>query len=175
MPTYKDINLLTQKAAMAGTEKLPVSDTEYITPDQIVAGVEAQIEGGSISKALTWTDGWIATNGVISSSSQSKFTQPFLLKKGEKVTVSTNNTNICIIGTTTAQSLVVGNTITVLQTTGTVAQTETHVYTATSDINLVVCVRWSDHTIAFEQPGINSRLDALESEIGDIATILASI
>ena len=34
---YKDINLLTQKSAAAGTEKLPVSDTEYITPDQIAA------------------------------------------------------------------------------------------------------------------------------------------
>ena len=40
MPTYKDINLLTQKAAMSGTEKLPVSDTEFITPKQITADVE---------------------------------------------------------------------------------------------------------------------------------------
>lgn len=41
--THKDINLLTQKATIAGTEKIPVSDTEYITPAQIVAGVESQI------------------------------------------------------------------------------------------------------------------------------------
>ena len=41
--TYKDISTLTQKAAIVGTEKIPVSDTEYITPAQIVAGVEAQI------------------------------------------------------------------------------------------------------------------------------------
>ena len=33
--TYKDINLLSQKASVAGTEKLPVSDTQYITPNQI--------------------------------------------------------------------------------------------------------------------------------------------
>lgn len=33
--SHKDINLLTQKATIAGTEKLPVSDTEYITPNQI--------------------------------------------------------------------------------------------------------------------------------------------
>lgn len=32
---HKDINLLTQKQAVAGTEKLPVSATEYITPNQI--------------------------------------------------------------------------------------------------------------------------------------------
>lgn len=38
--TYKDINQLTQKGTVAGTEKLPVSDTEYITPAQIVADKE---------------------------------------------------------------------------------------------------------------------------------------
>ena len=37
--TYKDINLLSQKASVAGTEKLPVSDTEYITPAQITSGL----------------------------------------------------------------------------------------------------------------------------------------
>ena len=33
--TYKDINLLSQKASVAGTEKLPVSDTQYITTGQL--------------------------------------------------------------------------------------------------------------------------------------------
>lgn len=33
--TYKDINQLSQKSAVAGTEKIPVSDIEYITPSQI--------------------------------------------------------------------------------------------------------------------------------------------
>lgn len=33
--TYKDIDLLTQKSSVAGTEKLPVSDTQFITPNQI--------------------------------------------------------------------------------------------------------------------------------------------
>lgn len=37
MATFKDINQLSQKSAVAGTEKLPVSDTEYITPAQIVS------------------------------------------------------------------------------------------------------------------------------------------
>ena len=35
--TFKDIDLLSQKSSVVGTEKLPVSDTEYITPSQIVA------------------------------------------------------------------------------------------------------------------------------------------
>ena len=33
--TYKDIATYSQKASVAGTEKIPVSDTEYITPKQI--------------------------------------------------------------------------------------------------------------------------------------------
>lgn len=37
MPTYKDINLLTQKATVAGTEKIPVSDIEYISTEQILS------------------------------------------------------------------------------------------------------------------------------------------
>lgn len=37
--SYKDINQLTQKASVSGTEKLPVSDTEFITPDQIAGRV----------------------------------------------------------------------------------------------------------------------------------------
>lgn len=33
--TYKDIDQLSQKSAVAGTEKIPVSDTKYITAEQI--------------------------------------------------------------------------------------------------------------------------------------------
>lgn len=33
--TYKDIGQLTRKSSVAGTEKIPVSDTQYITPNQI--------------------------------------------------------------------------------------------------------------------------------------------
>ena len=32
---YKDISQLSQKSSVAGTEKIEVSDTQYITPDQI--------------------------------------------------------------------------------------------------------------------------------------------
>ncbi len=40
--TYKDINDFVKKPSISGLEKLPVSDTEYITPDQIVAGVDSK-------------------------------------------------------------------------------------------------------------------------------------
>ena len=36
---HKDIALLSQKASIAGTEKIPVSDTEYVTTSQIAGQV----------------------------------------------------------------------------------------------------------------------------------------
>lgn len=38
--SYKDISQLSQKSTLGGSEKLVVSDTEYITPSQIVNGRE---------------------------------------------------------------------------------------------------------------------------------------
>ena len=51
--TYKDIDQLTQKSALAGTEKIPVSDTEYTTPNQIVGlGVTVYSGSGTPSSSL---------------------------------------------------------------------------------------------------------------------------
>lgn len=50
--TYKDISQLTQKSTVAGTEKLPVSDTEYITPAMIRNGWLA-LAGGTMTGDLT--------------------------------------------------------------------------------------------------------------------------
>ena len=45
--TYKDIDLLSQKSAVAGTEKLPVSDTEYLTPTQIATFKRVHLQSES--------------------------------------------------------------------------------------------------------------------------------
>lgn len=47
--THKDINLLTQKATIAGTEKIPVSDTEYVTTTQIASLGGGGGGGGGVS------------------------------------------------------------------------------------------------------------------------------
>lgn len=44
--SYKDISQLSQKSSIAGTEKIPVSDTEYVTPNQI-----ASLGGGGTGPA----------------------------------------------------------------------------------------------------------------------------
>jgi len=45
--TYKDIDDLSQKSSVAGTEKLPVSDTQYITPAQIATCKQVHLEDDS--------------------------------------------------------------------------------------------------------------------------------
>lgn len=51
--SYKDINELTQKSSVVGTEKLPISDTQYITPDQIAA---LGIIGDGVEEIVTLTN-----------------------------------------------------------------------------------------------------------------------
>lgn len=118
---------------------------------------------GVVTKEITWSSGWINGQGTISSSSVSKFSQPFVLKKGERVTVGTQNSNICIIGSTTADSLVVGNTITVIQMTTTSEQFETYQYTAANDIKIVLCVLASNYTLVFDYPdNIEAKLENID-------------
>lgn len=49
---YVDIGDLSQKSAVAGTEKIVVSDTEYITPAQIGSGY-LPLSGGTMTGAIT--------------------------------------------------------------------------------------------------------------------------
>lgn len=49
--SYKDIDSLSKKTAVAGTEKIPVSDTEYITPEQISNG-SLSLSGGTMTGAI---------------------------------------------------------------------------------------------------------------------------
>lgn len=46
---FKDISLLSQKSTVAGSEKIPVSDTEYITPNQIAGLVSVPTLSTSVA------------------------------------------------------------------------------------------------------------------------------
>ena len=61
--THKDISLLTQKATIAGTEKIPVSDTEYVTANQI-ASLGGGGGGGAGVSDVTLGGTSVVTNGV---------------------------------------------------------------------------------------------------------------
>lgn len=57
---YKDINDFVKKPSISGSEKLPVSDTEFITPSQIVGDVTEQLESEGqnyIPRCSLGTDG----------------------------------------------------------------------------------------------------------------------
>lgn len=58
--TYKDISQLTQKSAVAGTEKLVVSDTEYITPrmlaGRITGFVASNVDAGTTQYVIAKTN-----------------------------------------------------------------------------------------------------------------------
>ena len=41
--TYKDIDQLSQKSTVSGTEKIPVSDTQYLTPAQIATSKQVHL------------------------------------------------------------------------------------------------------------------------------------
>lgn len=98
-----------------------------------------------ISTSFNWSDGFIWISGSVNSSTQSQFSQPFLLHAGEKITVQTSNKNIGIICTTTADSVQVGDTVTVLKATSGTSQEEAYSYTASDDIKIVICVLKSNY------------------------------
>lgn len=97
-------------------------------------------------KTITWKNGYIGTGGLINASTASKFAV-INLNAGETVVVGTRNTNICIIGSTTENDVSVGDTITPIKITTGINQFETYEYTATENMNVVVCVLWSEHIL----------------------------
>lgn len=113
--------------------------------EQIKTNKNNILSDNIISTSFTWGNGYVSTGGYIFSSTQSYFSQPFTLHAGEKIVVRTKNKNICIIGTTTADSVAVGDIISVLRITSSIDQEETYDYTATEDIKIVICVLASNY------------------------------
>lgn len=129
-----------------GTTEIDLSD--YATKNEI--NQLGQKVNGDITKEISWSNGYIqASTGVVKPSTASRFSQPFLLKAGEKVTVGTKNSNIGIICSTNADSVAVGDTVTVIKTTSSSEQFETYEYTAATDIKIVVCVLASNYNLSF--------------------------
>ena len=181
MPTYKDINLLTQKATIAGTEKIPVSDTEYVTPFDITKEINLEVFGKiDIPKDYVWSNGYVGGD-TIYASSLSQFCQPILFHAGEKITYKTGSEyGSAIVQARDNTPISVGSTGFVIQIL-LIAQTANiqYQYTFQSDMWVVISVYKADyelHTFIESQgESLDDRVSALESEIGDIATILASI
>lgn len=117
-----------------------------------VADLKSAIDGGNITinKSVSWQSGWIDLSGLVKSSSQSGFAV-VTLQAGETVVIGTNNTSIGIICSTDTDTVSVGDTVDIIQTTSGTARFEEYSYTATSNINIVLCVRLSDYSLRFEK------------------------
>ena len=102
-----------------------------------------------IEKDITWKNGYVATSGTIFASTASQFSL-VELNKGETVTVGTRNKNITIIGSTTAESVDVGDSVTPLIKTPSENKYVEFTYTAVSKINIVVCVLRSEYYLGFK-------------------------
>lgn len=134
----------TSDPAMDGTASPGSADT-YSRGDHVHPTDTNILSDNIISTSFTWSNGYVSTGGYIFSSTRSYFSQPFTLHAGEKIVVRTKNKNICIIGTTTADSVAVGDIISVLRITSSIDQEETYDYTATEDIKIVICVLASNY------------------------------
>ena len=81
---------------MAGTEKLPVSDTEYITPDQIT---EELVEASRTDTVFTgpWEVGYVIySNGTISGSSAYNHAE-FSVEEGTVIKLRTDGSSAAAI------------------------------------------------------------------------------
>ena len=97
---------------------------------------------------ITWENGYINLNGVIAASQYSGFAL-VPMHKNESVKIGTANTNITMVGTTPAESVAVGDTITPIYKTSSSGTYEEYTYTASSDINIVLCVSLGNYNVEF--------------------------
>ena len=101
-----------------------------------------------IDKILYWYPGYISTLGSIIGSTVSYYAI-VEMQEGEGVKIGTNNRNITIIGSTTSDSLSVGDTVTVIETTSGEDKYEEYTYVATQDIKLVLCILNNNYNVSF--------------------------
>lgn len=58
MAIFKDIEAYTQKSAVVGTEKIPISDTEFITPNQIANSGDLRVVQSNTDLAFSDENGY---------------------------------------------------------------------------------------------------------------------
>ncbi len=163
MPTYKDINLLTQKSAVAGTEKLPVSDTEFITPKQITADVEDELD---VIKRIV---GKVTLNIAITDNSGKGYSN-YEVVAGKtykvKMTAKTGLANSYIFSGTGAPytALYVNSEISWTPENNGVVGIYDNLY-RTGEVDILI-----------EDPdNLPNQVKQLQNQIGDIETLLATI
>lgn len=133
---------------------------------QLRSDVSPLIGGGSYQKEITWISAYVTLSGVVTSSTASITSQPFLLRRGETVTIGTNNTNIGIIcKAPNGNSIAVGSTVSVIQRTPSASGFNTFSFTPDADTWVVLCVRASDYTLSFSCQGAIYEIQQIDKTI----------
>lgn len=162
--------LVNNRTTNDATKGLSAAEGKRIGDDLYLVGED--LRGGPVSKYLTWVIGFIGEGGGVYSrtDTNTKFTQPFLLRAGEKIMLTTSGNGTATISRTTQESIDYGDLLTPLRTipTGEV-QEVTQEYLATQDINVVVCVNIDDSTFEIvKTDSVYTRLSNMEPVVAGL-------
>lgn len=159
-----------------GEEVLASIPEDYTSLSQDVSDLKSALIDGDapIDKQVNWINAYIDPTGRVRASSLSR-AAVVPMRAGERVQIGTTNTNITIVGTTDNASIAVGDTITSILRTSGVSQFETFEYTAKEDLNITLCVNWSDYSLKFFGPSYaKTEISKMRSEVFAEETILLS-
>lgn len=135
---------LSQDTALVAKINNMDSDIEAVRSDMLAGFDNGTV---AVNKTIVWQDGYTNSSGKIVGSSASAFAL-IKMRKGETMEIGTANSNVTIIGSTVAENVSVGDTVTIIQTTRS-SSFEKYIYTATNDINLVICVNKVNYSLSF--------------------------
>ena len=143
---------------------------------QLEAKVDLEIDGvATIDKGIVWSNGYVnGTTGTVTASSTSQFSQPVLLKAGEKLSYKTGTQYTkAVVKVADGSPVAVGDTLsgdTIISYDTANATVE---YTATEDIYIVITVQISSNEITFtgyNSNSIRSQINVIEHKVDELVT-----
>lgn len=157
-----------------------VTDAKLAQTGGVLENVTLMADSGKklISKTVNWINAYVNSSGIVVASTLSR-TAVVPLNTGETVNIGTANSNITIIGSTSASSVAVGDTVTPIEKTTNSGNFEEYSYTAISPINIVLCVKASNYTLSFVgdsyiQDELNNKVFAENSFVLNEKTLTAT-
>ncbi len=146
-----------------------------------ITDLETKVTGFSpITKTISWSNGYVNSSGNVMSSTNSLFSQPFLLKKNEKIIYKTiaSYTN-AVIRVTNDNAISVGDQLSVVDLL--IEYKNVNVessYTATEDMYIVVSLHGANYSLSFEATcpeSITDKITELEQKSKQYELDIANI
>ena len=141
---------------------------------QLEAKVDLKIDGEAIvDKGLVWSNGYVnGTTGVVTASSTSQFSQPVLLKAGEKISYKTGATySKAVVEVPNNSPVSVGDTLSGNTIINYASANSVVEYIATSDIYIVITVQIATNEVFFtvyDDDSVKNQIEDLDFKIADV-------